>query len=198
MDGATEPILNVRGDLVALGPLRRDLIPTYARWVNDLGTLRTLAVLPAPLAIEAEEAWYEAAIAGGARVFTIHELATLDPIGTCELRDIDHRNRTATIGMLIGEPAARGKGYGTEATRLLLDVGFTVLGLHSIWLDVFSFNLAGQRCYAKAGFREVGRRRECRLLNGVLHDQIILDILATEFDSPVLARLFQPDTPRET
>lgn len=198
MDGATEPILNVRGDLVALGPLRRDLIPTYARWVNDLGTLRTLAVLPAPLAIEAEEAWYEAAIAGGARVFTIHELATLDPIGTCELRDIDHRNRTATIGMLIGEPAARGKGYGTEATRLLLDVGFTVLGLHSIWLDVFSFNLAGQRCYAKAGFREVGRRRECRLLDGVLHDQIILDILATEFDSPVLARLFQPDTPRET
>lgn len=198
MDGAPDPILNVRGDLVALGPLRRDLIPTYARWVNDLGTLRTLAVLPAPLAIEAEEAWYEAAIAGGARVFTIHELATLDPIGTCELRDIDHRNRTATIGMLIGEPAARGKGYGTEATRLLLDVGFTVLGLHSIWLDVFSFNLAGQRCYAKAGFREVGRRRECRLLNGVLHDQIILDILTTEFDSPVLARLFQPDTPRET
>lgn len=198
MDGAPDPILNVRGDLVALGPLRRDLIPTYARWVNDLGTLRTLAVLPAPLAIEAEEAWYEAAIAGGARVFTIHELATLDPIGTCELRDIDHRNRTATIGMLIGEPAARGKGYGTEATRLLLDVGFTVLGLHSIWLDVFSFNLAGQRCYAKAGFREVGRRRECRLLDGVLHDQIILDILATEFDSPVLARLFQPDTPRET
>ena len=198
MDGAPDPILNVRGDLVALGPLRRDLIPTYARWVNDLGTLRTLAVLPAPLAIEAEEAWYEAAIAGGARVFTIHELATLDPIGTCELRDIDHRNRTATIGMLIGEPAARGKGYGTEATRLLLDVGFTVLGLHSIWLDVFSFNLAGQRCYAKAGFREVGRRRECRLLDGVLHDQIIMDILATEFESPVLARLFQPDTPRET
>lgn len=198
MDGATEPILNVRGDLVALGPLRRDLIPTYARWVNDFGTLRTIGVLPAPLTIDAEEAWYDAAIKGDARVFTIYELATLDAIGTCDLRDIDHMNRTATIGMLIGEPSARGKGYGTEATRLLLDVGFTVHGLHSIWLDVFSFNIAGQRCYAKAGFREVGRRRECRLLNGVLHDQIIMDILATEFESPVLARIFQPDTPRET
>ncbi len=198
MDGATEPILNVRGGLVALGPLRRDLIPTYTRWVNDFGTLRTIGVVPAPLTIDAEEAWYDAAIKDDARVFTIYELATLDAIGTCDLRDIDHMNRTATIGMLIGEPSARGKGYGTEATRLLLDVGFTVHGLHSIWLDVFSFNIAGQRCYAKAGFREVGRRRECRLLNGVLHDQIIMDILATEFESPVLARILQPDTPRET
>ncbi len=198
MGEGSEPILNVRGDLVALGPLRRDLIPTYARWVNDLGTLRTIGVLPAPLTIEGEEAWYDAAISGEARVFTIYERAAPEPIGTCELRDIDHRNRTATIGMLIGEPAARGKGYGTEATRLLLDVGFTVLGLHSIWLTVYAFNLAGQRCYAKAGFREVGRRRECRLLGGVLHDEIVMDILATEFESPVLAKVFRPHTPRET
>jgi diamine N-acetyltransferase len=198
MGERSEPILNVRGDLVALGPLRRDLIPTYARWVNDLDTLRTIGVLPAPLTIQGEEAWYDAAIKGDARVFTIYERATLDPIGTCDLRDIDHLNRTATIGMLIGERSARGKGYGTEASRLLLDVGFTVLGLHSIWLTVFSFNLAGQRCYAKAGFREVGRRRECRLLDGVLHDEIVMDILATEFESPVLAKVFRPDVPRET
>ena len=32
-----EPILNVVGDLVALGPLRRDLLPLYQRWINDLG-----------------------------------------------------------------------------------------------------------------------------------------------------------------
>lgn len=197
MHGVDEPILNVRGDLVALGPLRRDLIPTYARWVNDPGTLRTLGTLPVPFPVEAEEAWYDAATARSQRPFTIFELATLRPVGTCELREVDHRNRTASIGMLIGEPTARGKGFGTEATRLLLDIGFTVHGLHAIWLDVFSFNIAGRRCYHKAGFREVGRRRECQLLNGVLHDRIIMDILATEFQSPVLGRIFQPDTPRE-
>lgn len=196
MDAGTEPILNVRGETVALGPLRRDLIPAYARWMNDLGTLRTLGALPAPLPLEAEEAWYDAAVKGDTRYFTIYETATMRPVGTCDLRDIDHRNRTATMGLLIGEPDARGKGFGTEATRLLLDVAFTVLGLHAVWLTVYAFNLAGQRCYAKAGFREVGRRRECRLLNGVLHDEIVMDILATEFESPVLARLFRPDEPR--
>ncbi len=198
MDGANEPILNVRGDLVALGPLRRDLIPTYARWVNDLDTLRTLGTLPVPFPLEAEAAWYDAANTRHQRPFTIYECATIRPVGTCELRDVDHRNRTASIGMLIGEPTARGKGYGTEATRLLLDVAFTVHGLHSIWLDVFSYNLAGRRCYEKAGFREVGRRRECQMLDGVLYDRIVMDILATEFESPVLAKVFRPDSPRET
>jgi diamine N-acetyltransferase len=197
MDAADAPILNVRGERVALGPLRRDLLPTYARWMNDLSTLRTLGVLPAPMTLEAEEVWYDNAAKGEGRPFTIYELATLLPIGTCDLRDIDHRNRVATMGMLIGEPSARGKGYGTEATRLLLDVAFTVLGLHAVWLTVYSFNPAGRRCYAKAGFREVGRRRECRLLDGVLHDEIVMDILATEFESPVLGTLFRAAAPHD-
>ncbi|MCC6314008.1 MAG: GNAT family N-acetyltransferase [Thermomicrobiales bacterium] len=194
------PILNVTGELVALGPLRRDLIPVYARWLNDFATLRSLGALPAPLTEEAETRWFEAAASGDgeARVFTIYERPTLRPIGTCDLRDIDHRNRVATMGMLIGEPEARGKGYGTEATQLLLDVAFTVLGLHCVWLTVYAFNEAGRRCYEKAGFREVGRRRESRLMGGRLWDEIVMDILAPEFASPVLGKIFQPDAPRPT
>src|SRR5437870_3835255 len=35
------PTVNIRGRLVALGPLRRDLVPLYTRWENDFATLRT-------------------------------------------------------------------------------------------------------------------------------------------------------------
>lgn len=191
------PILNVVGDTVGLGPKRRDLVPTYTRWINDLGTLRSLATPTQPYTEEAENAWFEAAIAGPDHHFDIYELATMRPVGACDLRDIDFRNRVATLGLLIGEPAARGKGYGTEATRLLLDLAFTVHGLHSVWLTVYEYNLAGQRCYAKAGFREVGRRRQCRLMGGRLWDEIVMDILTAEFESPVLAKVFQPDEPDE-
>ncbi|MFM9107401.1 MAG: GNAT family N-acetyltransferase [Chloroflexota bacterium] len=191
-----EPILNVRGERVALGPLRRDLVPLYTRWINDPQVLRTLGVLPLPMTTDAEERWYDAAIAGAERHFTIYRLEGMDAIGVCDLRDIDHRNRAASLGILIGDAENRGQGYGTEALRLLLDVGFTVLGLHNISLSSYSYNLAGQRCYARVGFREVGRRRECRLLNGVLHDEIYMDMLATEFTSPVLARIFAPDVAR--
>jgi len=197
MEQQVEPVLNVRGERVALGPLRRDLVPVYVRWVNDPAVLRTIGVMSLPVTIEAEERWYDAAIADAGRHFTIYRLDGMIPIGVCDLRDIDHRNRSASLGILIGEEEHRGRGYGGEALTLLLDVGFTVLGLHNISLSTYSYNIAGQRCYARVGFREVGRRRECRLLNGVLHDEIYMDMLATEFTSPVLARIFAPDVPRE-
>lgn len=191
-----EPILNVRGEGVALGPLRRDLVPVYARWINDPQVLRTLGVLPIPATLDAEEKWFEQAVSGETRHFTIYRLDGMVPIGTCDLREIDHRNRSASLGILIGPEEHRGKGHGTEAIRLLLDVGFTVLGLNNIMLSTYAFNLAGRRCYEKAGFRVIGRRRECRLLNGELHDEIFMDMLASEFESPVLAAIFAPDAPR--
>lgn len=191
------PIVNIQGERVALGPPRRDLLPTYQRWLNDFAILRTLALPPQPMTLEQETGWYDhVATAPGNVVFTIYEAASLHPLGTTGLHDIDHRHRTAEFGILIGEAAARGKGYGTETARLMLDYAFTALGLHNVMLRVYSFNLAGQRAYARAGFREFGRRRECQLMGGKLWGVIYMDCLAGEFTSPLLARVFQPDTPR--
>jgi RimJ/RimL family protein N-acetyltransferase len=63
-------------------------------------------------------------------------------------------------------------------------------------LRVYEFNLAGQRAYAKAGFRECGRRRQCQFMGGKLWDVILMECLATEFTSPVLHAVFAPDVPR--
>lgn len=63
-------------------------------------------------------------------------------------------------------------------------------------LTVAEFNIAGRRAYERAGFRECGRRRQCRWLAGRLWDEISMDCLATEFESPVLATIFVPDEPR--
>lgn len=57
-------------------------------------------------------------------------------------------------------------------------------------------NLATRRVYRSAGFREIGRRRQCRLMGGRLWDEVYMDCLATELASPLLARLFRPDEPR--
>lgn len=190
------PVVNIAGDLVALGPMRRDLLPSYQRWVNDFRTLRTLGLRPTPLTLEAETAWYDSQTGDGTAAFTVYERSTWRPIGNTGLHAIDHRNRTAVFGILIGEPDARGRGYGTETARLMLDFAFTALGLHSVMLTCFEFNLAGQRAYRKAGFKEIGRRRQCRWMGGRLWDEIQMDCLATEFESPVLGRVFVPDEPR--
>ena len=178
-----QPILNITGENVALGPVRRDLLPLYQRWINDFEVTRTLGARLRPMTWEAEEAWYEQSSKGDDAHFTIYERATMRPIGNTGLHDIDHLHRTAEFGILIGEKECWGKGYGTETTRLMLDYGFNALGLHNIMLTAFSFNERGLRAYTRAGFREIGRRREAFRLAGRAYDVVYMDCLATEFDA---------------
>ena len=188
-----QPVVNVVGERVALGPLRRDLLPAYQRWSNDLAAADRLGSLPQPVTLEGQTAWYDQE---ASRItFTIYERAAWRAIGGCSLNEVDHRQGTANLVILIGEADARGQGYGTEAVRLLLDVAFTALGLHSVMLGVWEFNRAGRRAYQKAGFRECGRRRQARVMGGRRWDEIFMDCLATEFTSPVLGRVFVPDEP---
>lgn len=188
-----QPRINIVGDKIALGPRRRDLIPLHQRWANDFAIARNLGAF-GPVTMERETAYYERiATAETTASFVIYERVSMRPIGSTELMHIEYRNRRADFGIFIGEANARGKGYGTETTRLMLDYAFTALGLRNVALTVGEWNIAGQRAYAKAGFREYGRRRQCWMMGGRWWDEIAMDCLATEFESPVLARVFVPD-----
>ena len=194
MDDYERPLLSIEGELVALGPLRRELLPLYQRWINDLGTTRTLDLPPQPMTLEKEQDWYDQnSRAENSVPFTIYERETLRPIGNTGLDGVDHRNRTATFGIVIGESDCRGKGYGTETARLMLDFAFTALGLYNVMLMVFEFNPAGIKAYEKAGFKEIGRRRKSRMMGGKLWDDIYMDCLSSEFQSPVLRRVYAPE-----
>lgn len=183
----------VPGEKVYLGQIRKDLAPVYRRWLNDLGVSRTLGVINdqgLPMTDEDEEEWFEAARADKSEVvFGIYELETGKPVGNCGLSGVRSVNRSAEFGIAIGDRSVHSKGYGTEATRLMLDYGFNVLGLHHIWLKCVAFNHAGIRAYEKAGFKHAGKLREGWQLGGQQHDVILMDVLAREFESPVLAEM---------
>ena len=193
---ATSPIWNIEGQRIALGPLRRDLIPVYQRWTNDFTVTRTLRS-SGPTTIDQVTTSFDQ-LGGDERStnFTIYARDGWRPIGNTALVDIDWRARTAEFILFIGEADCRGKGYGTETTRLMLEYAFTALGLHSVMLKVYAFNRAGRRVYEKAGFRTIGRRRECQLMGGELWDVEYMDCLATEFTSATLTHIFTPDKPR--
>jgi RimJ/RimL family protein N-acetyltransferase len=181
------PILNLIGEKVALGPLRRDLLPLYERWINDFNVLRNLGGEPRPMTADAEAAWFERASTSSDQVlFTIYERGNLRPIGTTDLRQIDHANGTAMFGILIGVKELWGHGYGTEATRLMLEYAFHVVGVHNVMLTVFPRNERGVRAYRRAGFREIGRQREAHRSGGVVEDILFMDCLSTEFERPIV------------
>ena len=193
-----EPIVNIVGERVALGPIRRDLVDVFQRWSNDFTVRRTFGI-PEPTTLEQQAKSYDRAVADNdAAFFTLYECNGWRPIGFTYLEGIIWRDRTAEFGILIGEADARGKGYGTEATSLTLDYAFVALGLHSVILRVYAYNLAGKRAYEKAGFRAFGTRRESKLMGGRLWDQIYMEALASEFTSPVLAPIFVPDMERKS
>ena len=173
------PVVNITSERIALGPLRRDLIPLHQRWFNDLETDRTQGDLPGPRTLERATGWFERnATSKDTHWFIIYETATWQPIGTTWLADIDERHGTCYFAISIGEASARGKGYGTEVTRLMLDYAFNRLGLHNVALDVFSNNPAGIRAYQKAGFVEFGRIREAYVSGGQRWDIVLMEALA--------------------
>lgn len=179
------PVLTIVGNLVALGPLDRSHIALYQRWLNDFSHARNFDDTPEPWTVERTVALFEARATGSDStiIFTMYDRATSRPIGYTMLDDISFRHRSAEFAIHIGESDAHGKGYGTETARLMLDYGFSVLGLHSVYLTVAVYNLAGRRAYERAGFRESGRRRDAWLMGGRYWDEIIMDCLASEFDS---------------
>lgn len=188
----------VEGDRIALGPIRRDLIPLYHAWITNLSTNRFLLAGASSMALDQEVEWFEGVLKQrDIAIYTIYELPDYRPIGNVDLHGIDIANRTAELGIMIGEADARGRGLGTEAVRLICDIGFHALGLHSIWLLTFGWNIAGQKAYEKAGFTEFGRRREARYFDGRYWDDIYYDILRSEFESPVLRRVMTEGFPAE-
>jgi RimJ/RimL family protein N-acetyltransferase len=80
----------------------------------------------------------------------------------------------------LAGPQVFGYGYGTEATRLVLDYAFDVVGLHRVHLEVFDFNPRGRRTYEKCGFRSEGVRRDALRWDGKWHDVICMAILSTD------------------
>jgi diamine N-acetyltransferase len=179
----------IEGERAALGPMRRDLAATYVAWLNRVEVKSGLTHLGI-LDRESEEAWLEEAAKANSQLepsaanFTIYDRSDGAPVGTCALMDISHRHRRAKFGILLGE--RRGRGLGTDATRLALDWAFNVLSLLNVLLEVYPWNGGAIRAYEKAGFKVIGRRREALLHHGRRWDEIYMDALASEFTASVL------------
>ena len=98
------------------------------------------------------------------------------------MNDIDVRNRSANFRIMLLDEIHFGKGYGTEATKLILKHGFGQLNLHRIDLEVYDFNPRAARVYEKAGFVREGVKRDVLFWDGAYHGAIVMSILKPEFE----------------
>lgn len=98
-------------------------------------------------------------------------------VGACSLHGIDLHNRTAGVGLWLGDPATRGQGYGAEVVALLVDYGFRLRGLHRLEIETLATNTAMRALAERAGFAPAGTSREAAWVDGAFVDVVHYDLL---------------------
>jgi diamine N-acetyltransferase len=171
------------GRRVRLRPLERADLPRYQELFSDAEINLLYGGLGVPENLAKLQRRYDAGeydTTDRFVLFVIEVDGTL--IGAMQLSNTENLpSRAATFGIIIGDPEYLGHGYGTEASTLLLDYAFAVLGYHKINLDLFEYNARAQAMYEKLGFVVEGRRRENHWSRGRFWDDILMGVTAEEW-----------------
>jgi len=115
--------------------------------------------------------------------YAIHEKESGRLIGASALTDFGGRStRHAWFRIVIGEKDCWGKGYGTEATRLVVLDGFERHGLDEIRLEVFLENERARSTYDRVGFVVTGEHIEFRGRGNPPLDVVEMAIVREDFD----------------
>ena len=173
------------GDRIYLSPkgTSEEEIKIFTEWMNDFQVTDYTGRSAYIMTMSAEKEWLENdAKNTDNRNFNIIDLKSNKLVGTIGLNHFNWIERSAVLGIFIGEKDYRDNGYGTEAIKLLLEYGFKYLNLHSIRLDLLSVNERAHKCYLKCGFKDTGKNREEIFLNGKYYDKLNMDILENEFE----------------
>lgn len=170
------------GDRIYLSPRNEEDVEIFTQWLNDFNTTDYIGRSSNVVTLSGEKEYLQKPMADNARNFAIINLENDKMIGTVGLENINFIDRYAVLGIFIGDKDFRNNGYGSEAIKLLLDYGFNYLNLESVKLNLLAFNERALACYKKCGFKETGRRRKHKYINGEYYDVIIMDILKEEFN----------------
>ena len=157
--------------------------PLLVRWFNDHNNVRYMSpiirgkrhTLPSmKTEIRSIDPEYE-------QLFIVCRRKTQKPIGHAGIDDLFRLDKRGEIFFLIGEKDEQGKGYGKEIVSLLLEQAFGKLKLHSVSASAVLENKASIAILKKAGFRKIGVRRDYNRINGKYVNEVLFDLLVTEY-----------------
>lgn len=171
------------GETVRLRAYSKDDLPKARAYLNEGDTSALMrGEILFPLRMEDEEKWFASLNANSDKKYSFAIEAKKDDtyLGGCGVEGIDAKNRHAMVGLFLGQEHC-GKGYGTDALRVLVAFCFDEINLNKVKLGVFSFNKRAIRCYEKVGFKTEGVLRQEIYRYGKYHDGILMGILRSEW-----------------
>ncbi len=184
IEAAREKGFVMEGQDIYLRPMDGSDTDNIIKWRNT-DFVRRNFIYQKPFTRQGHENWTKTMIDTGKAVqFIICTKEGDEPVGSVYLRDIDRNHNKAEYGIFIGEEQALGKGYGTQAARLMISYGFHRAGLHKLMLRVLAENGQALGSYEKAGFVKEAYLKDEVFLEGCYKDVIYMAVT-------------NPDTPKQ-
>jgi ribosomal-protein-alanine N-acetyltransferase len=151
------PKLNVtllQGNKISLRTVTvADCNETYVNWLADPLVNRFLETRWSDQTLDAIRKFVMNTSANADNyLFAIIETSTQKHIGNIKLGPTNRHHHYADVSYFIGERAAWGKGYATEAIQLVTQFAFEKLDLHRVQAGVYASNVASAKALEKAGF----------------------------------------------
>jgi RimJ/RimL family protein N-acetyltransferase len=172
----------IEGPRVTLRHHQLGDLPDIRRWYSDPEMARLTRYSLRPMSDGEIDRFFHGRLMSPESVaYAIDTRDTGRLIGLTTFSNLDPDNSSVLFHISIGEPDARGSGYGTEATELMLWLAFERIGLHRVALSVFAFNKRAIHSYQKVGFKIEGRDREAIVRDGNRWDELRMGILAAEW-----------------
>lgn len=161
---------------------KEDLSGRFFEWANDKEVTQFLYMGAFPNNLENLEKMFEDIKKNDTDIaFMIVDKDTDREVGFCGFHRVLWVHKNAEYRIFLGEKDYWGKGYGREATKMMLRYGFELLNLNRVWLGVNSEHKRAVNSYRKCGFVDEGVLRQDIYRNSKYYDNLRMGILREEY-----------------
>jgi RimJ/RimL family protein N-acetyltransferase len=176
--------MNIQGRSIILRAIERDDLPYFQQWGNDPEIQANLGSWQFPLSKASLEQWFDSFRHDGVDQRFVVDSTDHGVIGTTNLVSINWKDRNAFSGMLLGDAAVRGKGYGVDTVTTLMRYAFEELGLERLDGSIIEYNEASFKLYVgRCGWVEEGRKARAFYRKNQYWSNVIVGVTRDQYET---------------
>lgn len=168
----------IRFDDIVLRAIEEEDLDLLRNLINDPDIENMSGGASFPVSKFQQRRWFESLIGRKDELRTIIDTNKHGPIGSVMLTNIDLINRSAQFHIkIVNNEDVRGQGFGTKATKAMIQYAFLQLNLHCIYSYIIDYNYASQKIHEKCGFEKEGTLKERVYKNGNYFDVLVYSLI---------------------
>lgn len=164
----------IKYENIELIPIEMEDLELLKKWKNDDEVFKYLGGGYRPISENQAQKWVESLINNNHQ-YQRFMIKNDKKIGFIGLYNISEVNRTAELGIYIGEKEYQGKGFATMAYKALENYAKDWLNIRKINLEVVKDNTRAIKLYEKLDFKVCGNRCLDRFVEGEYRDVVMME-----------------------